>query len=207
MHVVNSKIRKTAVVVLPVIGAVSIMFVFTGMVAWSTAKLLVLMSVELPEDNGTFTHALLVWEYELLQASLSVFSFGWVLLAGVIAILSFEFGMTVTRDYTRRKEIFQTLKEGIKNLPELAPKGGTVLYPLQVTDGVVTASKRIEHIDGGDYAIMTSFVQKNSTVTFSEVTFSVSENSFASSNGASTDTIEVIAAILMVAKLQARQHS
>jgi len=98
----------------------------------------------------------------------------------------------------RRKKLLDQINTGLESLNLLGLNEGTITYPVPSRGSDMT--KEVKHIGNGAYVVRTWTIDSRSNHVFSDLSFTVSKDTFTSSEGYSTDTMESLASLFEAIK-------
>jgi len=98
----------------------------------------------------------------------------------------------------RRKKLLDQINEGLESLESLGLKTGTMTHTIASRGDVLT--KEIKRVGDGAYVVRTWTTDARNNRVFSDLTFTVSKDTFTSSEGYSVDVMESLASLLEAVK-------
>ena len=98
----------------------------------------------------------------------------------------------------QRKKILDQINAGLENLSTLGLSKGTITYQVPGLGDDIT--KEIKHIGNGAYVVRTWTTDSRSNRIVSDLSFTVSRDTFTSSEGYSVDVMESLAALFEAVK-------
>ena len=105
----------------------------------------------------------------------------------------------------QRKKLLGQINEVLDALKPLGLNGGVVTHTVPNREGLLV--KEIRSIGNGAYVVRTWSTDTRGNRVFTDLEFTVSKDSFTSSEGYSADVMEDLASLLTSAKLGAERRS
>jgi len=106
----------------------------------------------------------------------------------------------------RRKKLLDQINEGLESLESLGLKTGSVTHTLISREDVPVLTKEIRSVGNGAYVMRTRTKDDRGNPVVTDLTFTVTKDTFTSSEGYSVDVLESLASLLEAVKRYAKDR-